>query len=94
MTRKQIAFEALKNEVIESNKFWDSFDALDKLLPPFITGEADDTEWLNIVINYVGHDYDMFRNWFGIQLTHSKKWTASQLEVIRKFNNALNDKKL
>ena len=93
MKNKEIAFEALKIEVNESNTFWDSYDALDELLPSFITGEADDVDWLNNVINFVGHDYYMFRIWFGEQLIHPNKWTASQLEVIEKFNNILKTEK-
>jgi len=89
MRSKQVAFEALKIEVNESNTFWDSYDALNELLPTFITGDEDDNDWINTIINFVGHDYYMFKIWFEEQSTKSDDWSQKQFELITKWNKNL-----
>ena len=85
---KKQAFEALNNEINESNNFWDSYEAIDRTIRNFITGEDDDNEWVSTVINNVGHDYYMFRVWFDEQSNKPEDWSEKQFELITEWNES------
>ena len=91
MRQKETAFEALKIQIDKDDFFWDSYEAIDKVMREFITGDDNDNDWVSVIINFVGHDYYIFKIWFEEQSTKPDEWSKKQFELINEwFENLKN----
>jgi hypothetical protein len=91
MIQKETAFEALKIQIDEDDFFWDSYEAIDKVMREFITGDDNDNDWVSVIINFVGHDYYIFKIWFEEQSTKPDEWSKKQFELINEWFENLNN---
>lgn len=86
------AFEALNTTIITDTDFdWDSIQQVGFWLNEFIRDTDEDLNWLNIVINTIGHDCSTIKYWFSLQSEDSESWTESSYKLICEFADLLND---
>lgn len=88
----QDAFEALNTTLNTNADFdWDSIQHVGFWLNEFIRDTNEDLDWLNIVINTIGHECPTIKYWFSLQSEDSESWSKSSYKLICKFADLLND---
>jgi hypothetical protein len=92
----QNAYEALIKNLnnrgdLEEDFDWDSIEQIDFWLNEFIRDTDEDLNWLNNVINLIGHECSTIKYWFSIQAEDSDSRTDSSFKLICRLDLALND---
>jgi hypothetical protein len=67
---------------------WESIEEVDFWLREFIRDKSNDNDYLNTVINMIGHDYWAIKQWFFIQDSNQKLWTNKSFSLIKLWANS------
>jgi hypothetical protein len=61
---------------------WESIEEVDFWLREFLRNKRNDNDYLNTVINMIGHDYWAIKQWFFIQESNKALWKNKSFSLI------------
>ena len=85
---REIAYSELK--ISMNNDFdWESIECMDFWLSEFLRGDEKDINWINIVVNTIGHECTALIQWFIIQSDYPESWSERSFDSIKRMAELL-----
>lgn len=85
---REIAYRELK--ISMNNDFdWESIECMDFWLSEFLRGDEKDINWINIVVNTIGHECTALIQWFIIQSDYPESWSEISFDSIKRMAELL-----
>lgn len=86
----QMAYDKLIYFMNNDDDFdWDSIEQMDFWLKEFLRGNEEDIDWMNAVVNAIGHECYAVKQWFLYQSDYPELWPKKCFKIIKGFSNIL-----